>query len=309
MEEQDRTDKPLLESLLRMHAQLRLPLEQALAELLHCDPQVSLVSVDRRRFSESIIHASKPSCRLLLKVPGANQDWMVDLGPCLVLPIAHGLLGGHASLPLKPDRPFTGLERRLMRCVVRPLARALDQQWQGILPGPLQLAEETPTSGWLEGEEEVFQVVLAVSLEQHQGFLTLCMPAVMIEAVAEAILSGNAPLPAPGEQGQDQQQEQQEQQEEQEQEPAGLADEVRVSVHLPATQIAGQDLEGLQVGEIITTDIASDVPLEMQLDGRPLYQSEAGIVDGRLAVRITGLLDSGESMDQAAENPLEELAD
>ena len=303
VEEQTRIDKPLLESLLRMHAQLRLPLEQALAELLRCDPQVSLVSVDRRRFSESIIHASKPSCRLLLKVPGANQDWMVDLGPCLVLPIAHGLLGGDASLPLKPDRPFTGLERRLMRCVVRPLAGALDQQWQGILPGPLQLAEETPTSGWLEGEEEVFQVVLAVSLEQHQGFLTLCMPAVMIEAVAEAILSGNAPLPAAGEQGQEEQQEQQEQ------EPAGLADEVRVSVHLPATQIAGQDLEGLQVGEIITTDIASDVPLEMQLDGRLLYQSEAGIVDGRLAARITGLLDSGESMDPAAENPLEELAD
>ena len=154
-----------------------------------------------------------------------------------------------------------------------------------------------------EGEEEVFQVVLAVSLEQHQGFLTLCMPAVMIEAVAEAILSGNAPLPAAGEQGQEEQQEQQEQ------EPAGLADEVRVSVHLPATQIAGQDLEGLQLGEIITTDIASDVPLEMQLDGRLLYQSEAGIVDGRLAARITGLLDSGESMDPAAENPLEELAD
>ena len=47
----------------------------------------------------------------------------------------------------------------------------------------------------------------------------------------------------------------------------------------------------------------------MQLDGRSLYQSEAGIVDGRLAVRITGLLDSGESMDQAAESPPEELAD
>ncbi len=300
VEEQDRTDRPVLESLLRMHAQLRLPLEQALAELLHCAPQVSLASVDRRRFSESIIHASKPSCRLLLKVPGVNQGWMVDLGPCLVLPIAHSLLGGHASLPLKPDRPFTVLERRLMRCVVRPLARALDQQWQGILPGPLQLAEETPASGWLEGEEEVFQVVLAVSLEQHQGFLTLCMPALMIDEMAGAILSGNAPLAAPGEQ---------EQEEQQEQQPAGLADEVRVSVHLPATQIAGQDLEGLQVGEIITTDIASDVPLEMQLDGRSLYQSEAGIVDGRLAVRITGLLDSGESMDQEVENRLEELAD
>jgi len=163
MEEQDRTERPLLESLLRMHDQLRLPLERALAELLHCDPQVSLASVDRRRFSESLIHASKPSCRLRLEVPGAHQGWMVDLGPCLVLPIAHRLLGGHASLPLKPDRPFTELERRLMRCVVRPLAVALDQQWQGVLPGPLHLAEETPTSGWLEGEEEVFQVVLAVS--------------------------------------------------------------------------------------------------------------------------------------------------
>ena len=294
MEEQDRTERLLLESLLRMHDQLRLPLERALAELLHCDPQVSLASVDRRRFSESLIHASKPSCRLRLEVPGAHQGWMVDLGPCLVLPIAHRLLGGHASLPLKPDRPFTELERRLMRCVVRPLAVALDQQWQGVLPAPLHLAEETPTSGWLEGEEEVFQVVLAVSLEQHQGFLTLCMPARMIDEMAGAIVSEDKPCPSPGTHDQGE---------------AAAADHVCLSVHLPATEIAAQDLKGLQVGEIITTDIASDVPLEMQLDGRSLYQSEAGIVDGRLAVRITGLLDSGESMDQAAESPLEELAD
>ncbi|MDP7205382.1 MAG: FliM/FliN family flagellar motor switch protein [Pirellulaceae bacterium] len=291
MEEQDRTERPLLESLLRMHDQLRLPLEQALAELLHCDLQVSLSSVDRRRFSESLIHASKPSCRLRLNVPGAHQGWMVDLGPCLVLPIAHRLLGGHTSLLLKPDRPFTELERRLMRCVVRPLAGALDQQWQGILPGPLQLAEETPSSGWLDGEEEIFQVVLAVFLEQHQGFLTLCMPARMIEEMAGAILSEDKPCPSPGKHGQ---------------EEAAAADDVRVSVHLPATEIAVQDLEGLQVGEIITTDIASDVPVEMQLDGRPLYQSEAGIVDGRLAVRITGLLDSDDPAHEDGMMPADE---
>jgi flagellar motor switch protein FliM len=282
VEKPARTDQQLVESLLRMHADVLEPLEQALAELLRCELQVSLVSVDRRRFSESIVHASKPSCRLLLKTPGTAEGWMVDLGPCLVLPVAHRLLGGNMSLPLKPDRPFTALERRLMRCVVRPLARALDQQWSGILPGPLELAEETPGIEWLGGETWVFQAVLAVSLEQHQGFITLCMPAVMIEAVAEAIGSGNAPPVAPGEQGQ----------EEQEEEPAGSADEVRVSVHLPATRIARQDVEELQVGEIITTDSAADVPLEMQLDGIPRYRSLAGIVDGQLAVRITGLLDS-----------------
>jgi len=299
VEKQARTDGQLVESLLRMHTDLLEPLEQALAELLRCELQVSLVSVDRRRFSESIVHASKPSCRLLLKTPGAAEGWMVDLGPCLVFPVAHRLLGGNMSLPSKPDRPFTALERRLMRCVVRPLARALDQQWSGILPGPLELAEETPGINWLEGETWVFQAVLAVSLEQYQGFITLCMPAVMIEAVAEAIGREYAPPVAAGEQEQEEQQEQQEEQqepqeeqEEQEEQPAGSADEVRVSVHLPATRIARQDVEELQVGEIITTDLAADVPLEMQLGGIPRYQSQAGIVDGQLAVRITGLLDS-----------------
>lgn len=289
VEKPARTDQQLVESLLRMHADVLEPLEQALAELLRCELQVSLVSVDRRRFSESIVHASKPSCRLLLKTPGTAEGWMVDLGPCLVLPVAHRLLGGNMSLPLKPDRPFTALEQRLMRCVVRPLARALDQQWSGILPGPLELAEETPGIEWLGGETWVFQAVLAVSLEQHQGFITLCMPAVMIEAVAEAVGKGNQPCPVPGEEGQEQQEEP---------EGAEPAEEVRVSVHLPATQIDRRDVEELQVGEIITTDSAADVPLEMQLDGIPRYQSQAGIVDGQLAVRITGLLDSDDLADE-----------
>jgi flagellar motor switch protein FliM len=113
----------------------------------------------------------------------------------------------------------------------------------------------------------------------------------MIEAVAEAVGKGNQLFPVPGEEGQERQEEQ---------EGAGPAEEVQVSVHLPATRIDRRDVEELQVGEIITTDIGSDAPLRMQLDGIPRYQSQAGIVDGQLAVRITGFLDSDDLADETA---------
>ena len=267
------SDGQLVESLVRMHVELLQPLEQQLTELLRHPLRVSLLSIDRRCFSESIVHASSPCCSMVLQQPGTADSWMVDIGPCLVLPIAHCLLGGNASLPLKPDRPFTPLERRLMRCIVRPLARILQQQWSGILSAPLELAGETAASRWFSGEEEVYQVVFSLSLEQHQGFMTLCMPAAMVESVADAVANWNSTaVVTTGEE-------------------ETLPEGVQLSVHLPPSTIGQQDVEQLRVGEIVSTEIGVDQPLEMHVDGSPRFQAEAGQLDGQLTVRITGPLD------------------
>lgn len=212
---------------------------------------------------------------------------MVDMGPCLVLPVAHRLLGGNTSIQLKPDRSFTSLERRLMRCIVRPLASVLQQQWAAILPGPLEMVEETTASRWLAAEDEVYQVVFSLSLQQHQGLMTLCMPSTMLDAVADAVVNWKPPVEASSEQ-----------QGEQQSEVAISPDEVQLSVHLPTVEIGHQEIEQLLVGEILHTGIAADGPLELHLDGIPRYQSEAGQVDGTLAVRITGSLDPGLASDE-----------
>ena len=215
---------------------------------------------------------------------------MVDMGPCLVLPVAHRLLGGNTSIQLKPDRSFTSLERRLMRCIVRPLVSVLQQQWAAILPGPLEMVEETTASRWLAAEDEVYQVVFSLSLQQHQGLMTLCMPSTMLDTVADAVVNWKPPAEASPEQ-----------QGEQQSEVAISPDEVQLSVHLPTVEIGHQEIEQLLVGEILHTGIAADGPLELHLDGIPRYQSEAGQVDGMLAVKITGTLASGLPSDELPE--------
>ena len=291
VEKPEKSDGQLVESLVRMHTEILQPLELVLAELLRCPLRLSLLSIDRRRFSDSIVHASTPCCSMQLKLPGTTESWMVDMGPCLVLPVAHRLLGGNTSIQLKPDRSFTPLERRLMRCIVRPLASLLQQQWAAILPGPLEMVEETAASRWLAAEDEVYQVVFSLSLQQHQGLMTLCMPSTMLDAVADAVVNWKPPAEASPEQ-----------QSEQESELARSPDEVQLSVHLPTVEIGHQEIEQLLVGEILHTGIAADGPLELHLDGIPQYQSEAGQVDGKLAVRITGPADPGLANDEMSEN-------
>ncbi|MEE2990869.1 MAG: FliM/FliN family flagellar motor switch protein [Planctomycetota bacterium] len=283
VEKPEKSDEQLVESLVRMHTEILQPLELVLAELLRCPLRLSLLSIDRRRFSDSIVHASTPCCSMQLKLPGTTESWMVDMGPCLVLPVAHRLLGGNTSIQLKPDRSFTSLERRLMRCIVRPLVSVLQQQWAAILPGPLEMVEETTASRWLAAEDEVYQVVFSLSLQQHQGLMTLCMPSTMLDAVADAVVNWKPPVEASPEQ---------------QSEVAISPDEVQLSVHLPTVEIGHQEIEQLLVGEILHTGIAADGPLELHLDGIPRYQSEAGQVDGTLAVRITGSLDPGLASDE-----------
>ena len=291
VEKPEKSDGQLIESLVRMHTEILQPLELVLAELLRCPFRLSLLSIDRRRFSDSIVHASTPCCSMQLKLPGTTESWMVDMGPCLVLPVAHRLLGGNTSIQLKPDRSFTPLERRLMRCIVRPLASLLQQQWAAILPGPLEMVEETAASRWLAAEDEVYQVVFSLSLQQHQGLMTLCMPSTMLDAVADAVVNWKPPAEASPQQ-----------QSEQESEVAISPGEVQLSVHLPTVEIGHQEIEQLLVGEILHTGIAADGPLELHLDGISQYQSEAGQVDGKLAVRITGPADPGLVSDELPEN-------
>jgi flagellar motor switch protein FliM len=265
----------LVESLVRMHAGLVQPFEQELAGLLRSDLQVTLVSVDRRCFAESIVQASDPSCCMLLEIPGTDDSWLVDIGPCLVLPLVHRLLGGDDSQQPKPSCPFTPLQQRLMRCIVGPLATLLDRQWSAVLSEPLKLGGKADASHWLDREDQVFQLVLGLSFDQYQGFITLCLPAKMVESAAEAIAGRGSQAAEAGDD---------------DAELETSVDEVELSVHLPPTEIAIQDLENLQVGEIIATGISSDDPLEVHLDAVPRYQAKAGTLDGQLAVRITGPL-------------------
>lgn len=269
MNQPSQLDEPVLDGLQRISESIVAAWQNQLAQLLQTDVTISLHVVQPCRLGDSMASLSDPACAM--EVIETSGNWLVDVGPCLVMPIAHRLLGGGASSQLKPNRPFTKIERQLMRCVTRPLVELLDPCWSTILTGNLQLGQETSAPVWADWEAEVVQLAFLIQLDQHQGYVTLCLPAQTVCQHALQLASWQAASELASEH--------------EDLLPTG---DVSLSLNLPLAQISSENLDDLEVGEVVSTGVAVGSPLELHIQGIPMFQAEAGAMEDNLAARLTG---------------------
>lgn len=266
-------DDPLLEGLQDICESILPSWREQLSELLRADVEMSLHVAQQCRLGDTLASLSDPACAMEIRGPG--ESWLVDIGPCLVMPLAHRLLGGGATDQIKPYRAFTEIERRLMRCVVRPLIQSLSPCGSPLADGPLELGEETTAPGWADWETDVIQLAFLVRLDEAEGYITLCLPAGTVRQKTEQICRWQtASHPDQDEEC-----------------AAGIPEgDVVLSLNIPLPELDDQHFEDLEVGEILATGVPVDTPLELHLQGVPVFEATAGESEGNLAAQLTGKL-------------------
>jgi flagellar motor switch protein FliM len=61
---------------------------------------------------------------------------------------------------------------------------------------------------------------------------------------------------------------------------------VKMVVGLADTRLSAQEIMGLSVGDVIMTEKGREQPLEVYIEGRPLFRGSAGLLKGHKAVQI-----------------------
>jgi flagellar motor switch protein FliM len=182
----------------------------------------------------------------------------------VALPVAYvlidSLLGGGGET-LVPDRPLTSVEQRLLLRLGNAAGESLTRAWpvspaarfQAQLP---RLSQQS--SPPCRNEDPVWVLAFQITVGGRLGRLRVSLPAGL---VPEALLAGNA-----------------------------LGGPLELTAATEDVVISREELDRLAVGDIITTDTATDGEVIVRVAGIPKYRARLGRCDGHRAVTITGKL-------------------
>jgi flagellar motor switch protein FliM len=226
----------------------------------------------RSKFAGSI---EQNSCCYCIK-PGRpagqspSDDYWLEITPSIAFPMINCLLGGPSDDAFILRRPFTAIERRVLARPVGVIAAVLRQAC-------LSQADYAESSSDSDSDSKAIiqalelpitadpdaQVALAayeLTLDSQLGMIRLCQAGLAQGWTAQ-------PVPPPG-------------QKDRKDSP------MEISAILAETPIDPRDIEGLAMGDIITTDCAAGSEVIIRVAGIPKFVGKLGICNGHRAVTI-----------------------
>ena len=255
-----------------------------LSALLRCIVDVKLTSVDQLTYSEFIFSLENPTCFNLLRAEPLEGNLILDINPSILYPIIDRLLGGGKDSGPVARRPLTEIELRLMSRITQLFLNELRHAWENVLPLKLSVerVESNPQLVQIVPPNEVVIVIsFELALAEIRGMMNMCIPFNSIERISGKLSSNSwasfgKSTTTP----------------ESVQQISRRIDRslVDVVVTLAESKISTDDLLGLRVGDIITTDKDIRQPLDVAVQGVTKFHALPGAIKGKKAVQIEGVV-------------------
>jgi flagellar motor switch protein FliM len=284
-----------LRAIKAIHVPFALNAASALSSVLRAQVECKLARVEQLSYGEFALGLESPACLHLLRAEPLAGNLALDVSFSILYPMIGRLLGGRVEPGPSKRRPLTDIELRVVRRITELCMDELRKAWEGVLPLGLAVAgvESDPRKMSLAPDEEmVVAIRFDLTIGGARGTTTLCIPARAIEPFADQLMMSGRP---PHDQ-------------------APTASDIRAVPHQPAppgkrcgssrvelvvrlaqTRIAQDELVGLAVGDLITTETCLQNPLSVMIDGVAHFQAWPGAFQGRKAIRIERVLDTGQT--------------
>lgn len=203
--------------------------------------------------------------------------WQLDVG--LALAYMDAMLGGDGVSVVTDDRELTVLERTLVGQIVEEFLSTWADAWPGLESvGPQVLEVRQTTGRFATGalQEAVVALVIGCSVGEATGQMRVALPTVLLRGLLKQPGSVSRNCYIPGS-------------------PSATAREmtrcpVVVAACLARARMSAADLHRLRPGDLIPLDRSPRDPLEVVVAGLPKFKGISGLVNDRLAVRISDTL-------------------
>jgi len=219
-----------------------------------------------------------------LKAEPLEGNLILDINPSILYPIIDRLLGGGREGGAIARRPLTEIELRLVSRITGLFLDELRRAWENVIEFKLEVVrvESNPQLVQIVPPNEVVVLVsFELALREIRGMMNLCIPYNSIERIGGK-LSANSWVAYGRRQATP---------ESIEQISRTLRSSlVEVEVRLAKTRISTDELFGLRVGDIVTTEKDIHSPLVINVEGVPKFRAFSGAFKGHKAVRIQELI-------------------
>ncbi len=207
---------------------------------------------------------------------GSPVVWQIDTGPALAYMDA--MLGGDGLTAAPEERELTLLERSLVSQIVEEFMLTWADSWTALGGSPMRVTEVRQTTGRFGTaslQEAAVVAVLTCRIAEIEGLIRIALPSALLRALLKQAGStaqtGDVHT----------------------QRHWAAASEIGgcpvvIAAQLARTQMTLRELALLKPGDVLTLDRGPRDELELAIAGVTKFHGISGLVNGRLAVRVTG---------------------
>jgi flagellar motor switch protein FliM len=294
----ERVSKDQMRALEALHEGFGRNFGAALSGYLRTIVEVSVAHIEQLTYSEFIHSLPNPTCFNLVKAEQLDGQMCLEVSPLIIYPIIDRLLGGSNADLFIPQRPLTQIEQRLVQRITDRAMQHLSEAWTNLTPVTFSVAdfESNPQLVLIVPPNETVVVVgFEVKMGNRAGTMSLCIPYNVIEPIMGLLNQQNWFS----------------------YQRKGSQDEhvrklnrnvenapVEVRAFLAATTMTVDELMGLQVGDVITTDKPTGHDVLVTVEGKNKFLGQVGQFRGARAIQVTRLChDAAEVMREPQPKP------
>jgi flagellar motor switch protein FliM len=276
----ERVGKEQMHALQSMHEGFGRNFGAALSALLRTIIDVKVTGVDQLTYSEFVYSLENPTCFILLKASPLDGNIILDINPSILFPVIDRMLGGGTEVGPLARRPLTEIELRLVGRITKLFLEELKRAWQNVLAldPSVERVESNPQLVQIVPPNEVVVLIsFELALGDNRGMMNLCIPFNSLERISGK-LTANSWMTYGA------------------REVTGETidmigarlDEAKAElvVTLAETTIRTEDLMGLRVGDIITTEKDIHEPLQVSVQGLSKFTARPGAHKGHKAIQV-----------------------
>lgn len=278
----ERVSKEQIRAFQALHERFSREFGAALSGMLRSIVEVKLISVDQLTYSEFVFSLENPTCFNLMVSEGLEGHLILDLNPSIIFPIMDRLLGGgRESSQAQPARPLTEIELRLVSRITGLAIEGLHKAWVNLCDLKLRVlqVESNPQLVQIVPPNEVIVLIsFELTMGEVRGIMNLCIPFNTIEPLTGKLSSDS--WSAYTKKGLDPRQRLNLE--------AGISRAgVELVVELAQTRLTSREVLGLAIGDVIMTEHEQNQPLDVTVEGRPMFLASPGVLKGHKAIRVS----------------------
>ncbi|MGM0651869.1 MAG: flagellar motor switch protein FliM [Bacillota bacterium] len=250
-----------------------------LTSFLRVPVKINVVSVAQVSYEEFVFSLPVPTLMTIFNMSKKMGVAMLETNPAFVFTIIDLLFGGQGKQPGK-IRELTEIELSVMRQINEKFLDNLSYAWKGIaqLEPQIESMDTNPQFNQvIASSETVALVTFSATIHNIQGFINLCFPFMGLENVLSSLTAQHwfnqfqqaASKSKPGDL-----------------EKCLRKPEADVQVVLGKAQITLDDFLQLQEGDVLPLRRQRGEPLELLVEGKPIFKVQPGLKGKQLAVKV-----------------------
>jgi flagellar motor switch protein FliM len=280
--------KEQLRTLKIIHEKFSRIVSNYLTAFLRLPVKITLEAVSQVSYEEFTSSMPQPTMMTIFSLSDRTGVAMLETGSKIMFPVIDILFGGEGKL-LKQARELTEIELSVMNKVSAKILNNLGYAWGDVIPVSLTIegVDTNPRFNQLVAANETVALIkFSTEIGQNKGIIQLCFPYIALEPVLAELSTQYLFLSQTktknNVKGQSVKMEKK-----------LNAAKVELVAILGKATITIEDFLLFQVGDVIQLDRKLNEPVDLCLEGRPMFKISLGTIDRKMGGVIKSIINNG----------------